>query len=88
MSSCRTPFLWLGFGVMAYVTMEGKIDHGQIIPLEPEKLPATGRVLLMLLGAEAHRPDLGRIRSWLGRLKTGVDVAEWQRRIRSEWDER
>jgi len=34
----------VGFRRMAYVTMDAEIDHGRVIPKEPEKLPPIGRV--------------------------------------------
>jgi len=34
---------------MSYVTVEVKIDHGRIVPREPEKLPAQGNGLLTIL---------------------------------------
>ena len=73
---------------MAYLTMEADIDHGRIIPKEPEKLPASGKALLTVLESVTHKPDLEVIKSVLGSLKTDIDVVEWQRRQRAEWDER
>ncbi len=73
---------------MAYVTIEAEIDHGRVIPLEPEKLPATGRGLLTVLESPERKPDLNVIQSVLGTLKTEVDAAEWQRQQRAEWEER
>ena len=34
---------------MSYVTVEVEIDHGHIVPREPEKLPDQGRGLLTIL---------------------------------------
>lgn len=34
---------------MSYITLEVEIDHGQILPREPSKLPAKGKGLLTLL---------------------------------------
>jgi hypothetical protein len=31
---------------MGYITVQVEIDHGKVIPREPEKLPATGSGLL------------------------------------------
>jgi hypothetical protein len=67
--------------------MEAEIDHGRVIPAEPEKLPATGRAILTVLSAPA-KPDIERVKSQLGIFKPRVDVVEWQRKIRSEWDGR
>jgi len=73
---------------MAYVTIEAEIDHGRIIPAEPEKLPPTGKALLTVLEPPERKPDLQVIQSVLGTLKTDLDTAEWQRQQRGEWDER
>ncbi len=35
---------------MSYITVEVEIDHGQIVPREPAKLPEKGRGLLTILG--------------------------------------
>ena len=34
---------------MSYLTVEVKIDHGRIVPREPEKLPEKGNGLLTIL---------------------------------------
>ncbi len=34
---------------MSYVTVEVQIDHGRIVPREPEKLPESGSGLLTIL---------------------------------------
>ncbi|HVR36534.1 MAG TPA: hypothetical protein VMS21_11860 [Methylomirabilota bacterium] len=34
---------------MSYVTLEVTIEHGRIVPREPERLPETGNGLLTLL---------------------------------------
>ncbi len=34
---------------MSYITLEVEIDHGQIVPREPSKLPAKAKGLLTLL---------------------------------------
>ena len=66
--------------------MEAEIDHGRVIPLEPDKLPVTGRALLTVLSPTGQKPDFDKIRPWLGVLKTKVDSVEWQRQVRSEWN--
>jgi hypothetical protein len=73
---------------MGYLTMEAEIDHGRIIPKEPDKLPTTGKALLTVLDSSEHKPDLAVIQSVLGTLKTDLDAAEWQRQQRAQWDER
>ena len=34
---------------MSYLTLEVEIDHGRIVPAEPEKLPEKGKGLLTVL---------------------------------------
>jgi len=34
---------------MSYTTVEVEIDHGKVTPIEPEKLPESGRGLLTIL---------------------------------------
>jgi hypothetical protein len=36
-------------GAMSYTTLEVEIDHGRIVPKEPQKLPAKGSGLLTIL---------------------------------------
>lgn len=38
---------------MSYVTLEVTIDHGRIVPKEPERLPATGKGLLTFALADS-----------------------------------
>jgi hypothetical protein len=73
---------------MAYLTMEAEIDHGRIIPKEPEKLPQTGQALITVLEACRTKPDWAKIQPLLGTLKTDIDVVAWEREIREEWNER
>ena len=73
---------------MDYLTIEGRIEEGRIIPLEPDRLPSSGRVLLTVLSPTSRKPDFDRIKPWLGSLKTELDAAEWQRASRAEWDTR
>ena len=73
---------------MAYLTMEAEIDHVRITVAEPERLPATGKALLTVLESPERKPDLEKIRSVLGTLKTDMDGAEYERQVRAERDER
>jgi hypothetical protein len=42
---------------MSYITVEVEIDHGKVLPKEPDQLPETGRGLLTILPpATAHVP--------------------------------
>jgi hypothetical protein len=73
---------------MAYLTMEAEIDHGRIIPKEPEKLPATGKALLTVLESVERKPDWDKVMSLLGTMQNKVDGLSYEREVRAEWDER
>ena len=77
---------------MKPLTMEAEIDHGRIIPKEPEKLPTTGKALLTVLESEPKRkPDWKVIEEALAVLKprfAGVDGLAHERKVREEWDKR
>jgi hypothetical protein len=73
---------------MAYLTMEAEIDHGRIIPKEPEKLPETGRALITVLGPVAHKPDWDTVMSLLGTMKQKVNGLTVEREARGEWEKR
>jgi hypothetical protein len=69
-----------------YSTIEAVVREGKIYPLEPDKLPREGKLLLIVLNEENVQVDPERIKSLLGSLKRDVDSVQWQRGIRSEWD--
>jgi len=71
-----------------YNTIEAVVREGKIYPLEPDKLPREGKLLLIVLNEERIQPDPERIKSLLGSLTRDVDSVQWQRNIRSEWDSR
>ncbi len=71
-----------------YTVTEAIVKEGKICPLEPDKLPREGRLLLIVLNEESVGVDPERIRNLLGSLKIAVDSVQWQRQIRSEWDNR
>ena len=73
---------------MAVITLEATIENGHIIPDEPDKLPASGRVRVTLdAPIPAPKPDVEAIKRLLGRVKM-PDGVEYERQIRAEWDER
>lgn len=72
----------------AYNTIEAVVRGGKIYPLEPDKLPREGKLLLIVLNDEKTQADPEKIRNPIGSLKLNIDSAEWQRSIRSEWDSR
>jgi hypothetical protein len=52
---------------MSYTTVEAEIHHGQVTVKEPEKLPAQGRGLLIVLppAQSAAEPERHRVRARL-----------------------
>jgi hypothetical protein len=73
---------------MAYVTMEAEIDHGRIIPAEPEKLPPTGKALLTVIESPERTPDWDKVMSLLGTMQNKVDGLAVEHEARAGWDER
>ena len=71
---------------MRCITMEAEIDHGRVIPKEPERLPLTGRALLTVLNADGEKPDWDRIIGLLGTMQETVDGLTIEREARAEWD--
>jgi hypothetical protein len=71
-----------------YSTLEAVVREGKIYPLEPDKLPREGKVLLIVLNEENIQADPERIKDLIGSLKMNIDSVQWQRNIRSEWDSR
>jgi len=71
-----------------YSATEAIVKEGKIYPLEPDKLPREGKLLLIVLNEENVQADPDRIRDLLGSLKMDIDSVQWQRNIRSEWDSR
>jgi len=72
----------------SYTAVEAFVRKGKIYPIEPGRLPDEGRLLLIVLEEQKHKADPKRIGSLLGWLKTDLDATTWQRKIRSEWDDR
>jgi hypothetical protein len=73
----------------AYSTIEAVVREGKIYPLEPDKLPREGKLLLIVLNEEKNiQADPERMRNLIGSLKMDIDSVQWQRNIRSEWDSR
>ncbi len=71
-----------------YITIETRIRHGIIIPLEPKRLPKTGKGLLTVDTDDKKKPDWNRIKACIGNFKPAADPVKWQRKIRREWDKR
>ncbi len=78
---CYTPS-------MNQLTMKAVIDNGQVIPAEPERLPANGDAILTVLPESKHRPDWCRIEPLLDGLTSDLDATQWQQQERAKWDER
>jgi hypothetical protein len=66
--------------------MEAEIDHGRVIPKEPEKLPLTGRALLTVLNPSGEKPDWDKVIALLGTMQQKVDGLTIEREARAEWD--
>ena len=73
---------------MEAITIAATIRNGQIIPDHPEKLPASGRAVVTLIVESESKPDWEKIRALLGSVKFPLSGLEYERMIRSEWDER
>ena len=71
-----------------YPTIEAELKNGRVIPAEPDALPDSGKVLIVVLSEGRAKRDWQACRDELGWLKTGLDAAEWERSIRGEWDHR
>jgi hypothetical protein len=71
---------------MRCVTMEAEIDHGRVIPKEPEKLPLTGRALLTVLNPTGEKPDWDKVIELLGTMQEKADGLTIERQARAEWD--
>ena len=73
---------------MRCVTMEAEIDHGRVIPKEPEKLPPTGTALLTVLMTSGDNRDWDKIMGLLGTMQNKVDGLTVERQARAEWNSR
>ena len=73
---------------MANLTLEATIDHGRITVAEPDKLPVTGKALLMVLDFPERKPDWNKVMSLLGTAQNKLDGLAVEREAREEWDER
>jgi hypothetical protein len=71
-----------------YNTIEAVVKEGIIYPMEPKKLSRDGKLLLIVLDENHSHPDVEKISSLLGWLKSDVDSVQWQKQVRSEWDQR
>jgi hypothetical protein len=71
-----------------YNTIEATVKGGVIYPVNPEKIPKEGKLLLIVLDESKNILDEKKIRSLLGWLNNNQDSVEWQRNVRAEWDNR
>jgi len=71
-----------------YATIEARVSHGRIIPTEPGKLPEKGRVLVVVMPPAEKAETWKECRKQAGWMKLDDDPVAWQRKIRSEWDNR
>jgi len=68
------------------ITTEATIENGRIIPDEPEKLPANGRVVLTVTEKTSRKPDWQKVKAVLGTVKFPLSGMEYERMVRAEWD--
>ena len=73
---------------MRCVTMEADIDHGRVIPKEPDKLPPTGTALLTVLTGSGDKRDSDKVMALLGRMRNKVDGLTVEGKARAEWNSR
>jgi hypothetical protein len=72
---------------MSYLTLEVEIDHGKVVPKEPNRLPQTGRGLLTIFQTDQNgQPRLTPLQALDGlqrylRLDT-QKAGEWMRIVR------
>ena len=73
-----------------YATMEADIRKGRVVPLEPKRVPKSGRALLIILSQSesVQKSQWKAVRARLGWLQPSVDPVKWQRQIRDEWNGR
>lgn len=70
-----------------YTTIEADIERGRVKSPELQKLPDVAHVLITWLGSSTLKtPNWSRIETQLGKLKLRDEPADWQRKIRSEWN--
>ena len=71
-----------------YTTIEAELKNGRVVPTGPDRLPESGRVLVVILPTPSPKTDWQEVRKSLGWLHTDVDPAQWQREQRGEWESR
>ncbi len=73
---------------MEATTIAATIRDGRIILDQPEKPPASGQAVVTLIDDSENKPDWEKVRVLLGSVKFPLSGMEYERMIRSEWDER
>jgi hypothetical protein len=68
---------------MSLLTLEVEIQHGKVVPREPEKVPESGRGLLTILPSATAAPSLLQV---LERLQQHLHLderraADWMARV-------
>jgi len=71
-----------------YSAIEAELRNGKLVPAEPGTLPASGKVLVIVLSSTDQRPNWEQCRREAGWLRTDIDAATWERRVRGEWGHR
>ncbi len=71
-----------------YATIETRIVKGNIIPLNPELIPNSGKALLTITSSKRKKPDWKKISACLGDFTPSIDPSKWQKETRKTWNSR
>jgi hypothetical protein len=71
-----------------YATIEGRVNDGVVIPLEPFKCATGHRALIVLLPGVEEKSSWRECKKEAGWLKLDESPVEWQRKTRGEWERR
>lgn len=74
---------------MLFTTIEGKVQNGVIVPMEPVSISTGSRVLITIL-PEPKDTQLqwDACKNEAGWLTLKEDPAAWQQHVRNEWSSR
>lgn len=71
-----------------YATIETRIVKGNIIPLEPGRIPSSGKALLTIISSNRKKPEWKKISACLGNFTPSIDPSKWQKETRKSWNSR
>jgi len=70
-------------------TIEGRIQNGVIVPMEPISISTGSRVLITILGeSKDNKMQWDTCKNEAGWLSLDKDPVVWQQNIRDEWSSR